>query len=422
MKLFYNAPTSMAPYTRQEEIGHGSWGVVYKAVDRITGDIVAVKELADQAGIPKREVSLGRKITHRNVCRIYECFEEDNGSRCIAMEFCAGGNLQDLMRQSGPLSVDQCLSIAHEILNGIEAAHLQNIVHRDLKPANILLSAEGTPKVSDFGHARLFDAKASPESELVQGTLAYMAPEQLRGRECDGRADIFSFGVVLHELLSGTRPDSPASVQLPSTVPAYIKAVIQRCLHSDPSGRFASVSELRNALAGPRLMRPVRALTATLAFLLALTLSGGFLTWKYSAVVPNPAPAAPASRPPAVETKALPTVAVFVDGSIGDTLAEALVSDGRFQVVERAKLEKVLSEIRLNENTKVESATDQRAGQVAGAQYLMFGSARVSQGRIEIDARLVRTETSKVVAIESITGDAAQTKQLAAQLVARFRI
>src|SRR5438105_207236 len=232
----------MTRYIRHEELGRGAWSVVYKAVDRMNGDVVAVKELIEEAGLPKRELATGRQVTHRNVCRIFDYFEGEDGSNCIAMEFVDGGNLRNFMEQSGPAPVEKCLSIARQILDGLEAAHLQKIVHRDLKPENILLSSDGTVKLSDFGHARVIGTTPSLESELQFGTPAYMAPEQAMGRTCDARTDIFSFGMILHELLSGARPEPPAPpapLLLPSRVPVHVETAIKQCLEIDPERRFA---------------------------------------------------------------------------------------------------------------------------------------------------------------------------------------
>src|SRR5258708_156245 len=111
----------MTRYVRQEEIGRGSWSVVYRAVDSETGEVVAIKELINEAGLPKREISLGRKVTHRNVCRIFHGFENEKGSFCIVMEFVDGGNLRDFMKRLGPAPVEKCLAIARQILDGLEA-------------------------------------------------------------------------------------------------------------------------------------------------------------------------------------------------------------------------------------------------------------------------------------------------------------
>src|SRR5437016_8406042 len=260
----------MTRYIRHEELGRGAWSVVYKAVDRMNGDVVAVKELIEEAGLPKRELATGRQVTHRNVCRIFDYFEGEDGSNCIAMEFVDGGNLRNFMEQSGPAPVEKCLSIARQILDGLEAAHLQKIVHRDLKPENILLSSDGTVKLSDFGHARVMGTKPSLESEREFGTPAYMAPEQAMGRECDARADIFSFGMILHEMLTGTRPEPPAPLSLLSGVPRYLQTAIKRCLEIDPARRLSSLQKVREALLGPRLLRSVVRMTVVQAVLFTL--------------------------------------------------------------------------------------------------------------------------------------------------------
>src|SRR5438309_7322954 len=128
----------MAPYIKQEEIGRGSWSTVYKGVDALTGEVVAIKELAKAAGMPKREVELALKITHKNVCRVHALYQEDDEAPfCIAMEYVDGGNLRQSIARSGPLSVETTLSIAMQILDGLEAVH-EHLVHLDLKPENIL--------------------------------------------------------------------------------------------------------------------------------------------------------------------------------------------------------------------------------------------------------------------------------------------
>src|SRR6516165_6057912 len=126
--------TLMSRYIRQEEIGRGTWGVVYKAIDTFTGTVVAIKELSEEAGLPRQEVALAQKITHVNVCRIGDYVETPDGKRFITMEFVDGGNLRTLLEKSGPVPLGKALSIARQILDGLEELHRNEIVHRDLKP------------------------------------------------------------------------------------------------------------------------------------------------------------------------------------------------------------------------------------------------------------------------------------------------
>jgi serine/threonine protein kinase/outer membrane protein assembly factor BamB len=245
----------MLRYIRQEEIGRGAFGVVYRALDTLTGDIVAIKVLTDSAGRPKREIFVSHRIAHPNVCRIFEHFEDEDGFNCIVMEHVDGGNLRTLIKTSAPLPLDRALSIAMQILDGLEALHEAGIVHRDLKPENILLTSSGTVKLTDFGHARPIGTTPSLETLREPGTLGYMAPEQALGEECDARADIFAFGRILKELLGNNEG------------PAYVQAAINGCREKEPALRFASAREVRHALRKPKLMAllAVSAITIVLA-------------------------------------------------------------------------------------------------------------------------------------------------------------
>jgi len=263
-------------YKLQEPIGRGSWSVVYRAVDTLTGDVVAVKELIEDAGYPKREVRIGRQITHKNVCRIYDYSESPSGAKRISMEYVDGGNLRMFMEQSGPVPVETTLRMAGQVLDGLEAAHGLRVVHRDLKPENVLLTADGTVKLTDFGLARPVNAESSLDSLKGCGTPAYMAPEQLAGRDVDERADIFAFGIVLHELLSGVRVGVGEGLKLPDGVPAHVVGVIRRCLEAEPGRRFASVAEVRGALSGRRAKQRVRYVAVALIAAVA-GLSGPFV-------------------------------------------------------------------------------------------------------------------------------------------------
>jgi serine/threonine protein kinase/outer membrane protein assembly factor BamB len=235
----------MERYKLLEQIGSGAWSTVHRAVDAMTDQTVAVK-VFDAPGHPKRELRTARAVTHPNVVRVYDYFENPDGSRGIAMEYLDGGTLGDLMKR-GPLPFSKAMPIADEILDGLEAIHSNGIIHQDLKPENILLTRDGHAKVSDFGQARPIDT-AGDFDTVAGGTPAYRAPEQGTGSACDARADLFSFGLLFGQMLSGSRPRPPAPLQLPSKVPAQVNAAIERCLEMDRDKRFASVHELREAL------------------------------------------------------------------------------------------------------------------------------------------------------------------------------
>ena len=257
-------------YTRLETIGKGKSGVVFKVKDHATDEIRAMKVLDPESGIPKLEVSLGQRIAHENVCRVYECMVDDDGSACILMEF-VDGDLKSLMRKSGPLPYSEAMPLVWQILDGAEAIHRKGVVHRDLKPANIMVRNDGMVKISDFGLAReIGDAETGGESDdsEVGGTPPYASPEQWSG-PADERSDIWAIGVVIFELLSGQHPDRRSLARLPSEVPAHVEAAIRRCLEMDPARRFGSIAALRQELKAPAHKR--MHILAACVFLLVFT-------------------------------------------------------------------------------------------------------------------------------------------------------
>jgi len=367
------------------ELGRGSAGIVYKAIDCETGDTVAVKQLLPGARPPQREVLLARKVTHPNVCRVHDLYRED-GNVFISMEFVDGECLK------GPLSAGDAIAIAKQICDGLMAAHRQGIVHGDLKPANILIARGGIVKLTDFGIAQSIDPDATADGAIC-GTPAYMAPELLRGERADIRSDIYALGLVLKELgLEG-----PA---------------VSRCLERAPAKRFASAAQLRDALDSPAaLFKPVpRVVHAVLVASLAVAVAAAaFLGWSRSERVPR-------AHSAATPIPAKPAVAVLFDE---DALTPALVRGGKFRVVERAELDKVFAELKLNRGEAFDPATVQRVGRLVGAEYLLLGERQALGRDGLLNARLVRTETAEVVAAETVAGREENLTELAKRLAER---
>ena len=204
---------AIGPYTVVSKLGAGGMGEVYRAVDVRLDRPLALKFLADHGRGPhaverlRREARAASALNHPNICTIYEIGEAD-GVHFIAMELIEGQNLAERVARR-PMALDDALPLAAEIADALQAAHARGIVHRDLKPANILITTTGHAKVLDFGLAKRTDTVSDvTEAALtgagaVLGTVAYMSPEQARGETVDARSDIFSFGLVLFEMLSG---------------------------------------------------------------------------------------------------------------------------------------------------------------------------------------------------------------------------
>ncbi len=263
-------------YQLLSRLGEGGMGEVYRARDARLDRDVALKLLpeafaADAARVArfKREAQLLASLNHSHIGAIYG-FEEDAGTYALVLELVEGPTLADRIAQ-GPLPLDEALPIARQIAEALEAAHEHRIIHRDLKPANIKLRTDGTVKVLDFGLAEAFDpAGSTADSGGFAGTASYMSPEQARGKGVDKRSDVWAFGCVLYEMLTGRRlfagrdvPEILARVvehepdldALPASTPAPIRRLLRRCLEKDRRKRLPDIGvariEIDDALAAP---------------------------------------------------------------------------------------------------------------------------------------------------------------------------
>jgi serine/threonine-protein kinase len=229
-------------YEIRKVLGAGGMGMVYKAMDRELGETVAIKTLrpeimeSDPAALDRfrSEIRLARRISHRNVVRTHDIGEMD-GLYFITMEFVEGSSLKDLIISRGRLPAGAVVSIGKQLCRALEVAHEAGVIHRDIKPQNMVVEADGTVKVMDFGIARLQErSDGHTQAGMVVGTPEYMSPEQLRGDELDGRSDLYSAGVVLYESLTGRLPhvaDTPG-------------ALIGKVLAEVPVAPRASVAEV----------------------------------------------------------------------------------------------------------------------------------------------------------------------------------
>jgi predicted Ser/Thr protein kinase len=253
-------------------LGRGGMGMVYKAFDRGLGETVAIKvlrpDVARESGrVEQRfrsEIRLARRVRHRNVCSVYGD-GVDRGLLYICMELVEGENLARAAREGGGLPPDEAWSAVLQVADGLSAIHEVGIVHRDLKTANLMRDRSGVVRVMDFGIAKQHGAGDGGATVTATGTLMgtpeYMSPEQLRGEEVGFRSDLYSFGVVVYELFTGTLPfrgDTPVAtivrqlqeppfLDLPA-LPGPLRKVLARALAKDPADRYASASEMHDAL------------------------------------------------------------------------------------------------------------------------------------------------------------------------------
>jgi tetratricopeptide (TPR) repeat protein len=257
-------------YRIVEKIGGGGMGVVYKAVDTKLGRIVALKFLPPDATrdetAKKRflhEAQAASLLDHPNICSIHEIDETDKGQVFISMAYYEGTSLRDRIKE-GVLPVREAFEIIFSVADGLASAHQRGIVHRDIKPGNVIVTKEGFVKIVDFGLAKLADRSRVTRTGLTPGTLSYMSPEQVTGKDIDGRSDIWSLGVLAYEMLTGELPfegdieaavmyqilsENPAPIRKKRTeLPAEFEAIVHKCLQKDPAQRYQSCGELIGAL------------------------------------------------------------------------------------------------------------------------------------------------------------------------------
>ena len=355
----------LAHYDVTALIGEGGMGQVYQATDTKLNRQVALKILPeafatdpDRLARFQREAKVLASLNHPNIAQIHG-IEETEDTRALVLELVEGPTLADRIAK-GPIPVDEALPIAKQIAEALEAAHEAGVIHRDLKPANIKVRDDGTVKVLDFGLAKALDPSpdadpsqsptltaAATQMGVIMGTAAYMSPEQARGKAVDKRADIWSFGVVLFEMLTGQRAfqgedvsltlasvmtKEPDWASLPSGTPTALRRLLHRCLEKESKQRLGYIGDARLDIDDARV-EPVEKTTATLpiappafwqrpvpalAFGLTIALVAGLAVWSLT----RPAPlrvtrvSISTSPPPFVFTQgAAPSVVISPDGT-----------------------------------------------------------------------------------------------------------
>lgn len=280
--LMLSLKGKLGPYEILSPLGAGGMGEVYRARDSKLGRDVALKVLpeafasdAEYMARFEREAQVLASLNHPNIASVYG-LEESGGLHALAMELVEGPTLAERIA-AGPIPIDETLAIAGQIAEGLEYAHERGIVHRDLKPANVKVTPEGRVKILDFGLAKALspeesaaDISTSPtlsiggtRAGVILGTAAYMSPEQAKGKRVDRRADIWAFGCLLFEMVSGkqcfkaeTVSETLATVlmnepdwsQLPESTPPRLRALLRRCLNKDPKQRLRDIGEARIAI------------------------------------------------------------------------------------------------------------------------------------------------------------------------------
>jgi eukaryotic-like serine/threonine-protein kinase len=443
------AGKKLARYEIESILGVGGMGEVYRAHDTRLGRDIALKVLpasaSDDPGRFRRfetEARSAAALNHPNIVAVYDIGEADDIAY-IVTELIEGGTLAEHSRQ-GTVAPEKVLPIASAIADALAAAHKRGIVHRDLKPANILLTAEGVPKVADFGLAKLLLPEAKPFGSRLQtqtddrtregsilGTVAYMSPEQTRGGSLDARSDQFSFGVVLYELVSETNPfrrgsaaetfaailgEEPSFAEAAwARYPEALRSFVRRCLAKSPHDRYAATEDLARDLrdiengmprpgsesfasaAGPPRKKAAPVVAAAVALLLA-----GAAIWLLAArrpSAPNPAPAA-TERTLAILPFRSYTKTVE-DAPLRLGLADALIS--KLSGV-GGLLVRPTSAVRRYES---EDTDPTKAVRDLAVESLLQGSLQSAGDRLRVSAQLIRASDGRTIWSDNFDDDRA---------------
>jgi non-specific serine/threonine protein kinase len=414
------------------KIGQGGMGSVYLAEDTKLNRKVALKFLpAEMIADPERlkrferEAQTVAALNHPNIVTIYSV-EDVEGVPFIAMELVEGKSLTELIPSEG-LKLEAIFDLAIPMADAVSAAHERGISHRDLKPGNIMVGSDGRVKVLDFGLAKLLQESAAPDATSLStqtltktghalGTVTYMAPEQLKGKSPDQRADIFSLGIVLYQMASGQRPfqgetsaevissilrDAPPPVtDLKIELPSHLGRIVKRCLEKNPNHRYQTAAELRSELeelkrevesgtvfeedAKTRAIRIHRSSRRKMG--LAAVLGGAAIIVGLVALMASFIGKATDDQGPLEDADPIKTIAVLPFSNVGDTsnqsfsvglneeIGSLLTSLPDLQVVSRATARQQF----------VPEATTREIGEALGADYLVLGSVRWSDMEEEI--------------------------------------
>lgn len=434
-----------ARYEIVEMLGQGGMGAVYKAKDLELDRLVALKvirpELAAQPDILQRfkqELILARQITHRNVIRIFD-LSEGNGIKFITMEFIDGQDLKSVLHEKSRLSPEETVRIIEQVCLALEAAHSEGVVHRDLKPQNIMLDKQGRVAVMDFGIARSIESSGMTQTGTLVGTPDYMSPEQVMGERVDARSDLFTLGVILYELLTGSVPYKAESTQsamykrtreLPKppievepSVPRLLSDITVKCIQIDLARRYQSAREIlddleawrkgatRGSATAVARRGPVLAVLANkwgiAAAVVAILLAG----WGVRERFFSSPTSQQVSSSSAVSLAILPFRNESGDRSLdwlGSSVAETLTTDvgqsSHLRVVSSERVSQILHDLRLSSDTSFDPPTIGRLADFSNADNLVWGHYARFGDQIRIDATVQDVKRGRSISlVESAT-------------------
>ncbi len=432
-----------------EELGKGGMGVVYRVFDKKIEEEVALKLLNPEVSSDlktierfRNELKLARKISHKNVCRMYD-LNEEKGTQYITMEYVSGEDLKNTIIRVGHLSIGKSVAVARQICEGLLEAHRLGVVHRDLKPQNIMVDREGNVRIMDFGIARSLKKKGLTGTGIIIGTPEYMSPEQAEMREVDQRSDVYSLGTILYEMVTGRVPfegETPLSVamkhkseqpsdprELNAQIPETLSRLILKCMEKKRENRYQRAEELLSELkriekelptteriisrrkpitrreitvkfTPKKLLIPAIAVVSIVVLLVVI--------WRFlprGRVAPFP------------EDK--PSLAVmYFENNTGDNrfdhwrkaLSDLLIADlsqsKYLRVLSGERLFNILEEMDLLEAESYSSRVLEQVSARGGVQYVLVGKLAMAGETLRINALLQEISTGELIGSEMVEG------------------
>ncbi len=449
---------TISHYRILDKLGEGGMGVVYKAEDTKLGRTVALKFLprhllADPDAKTRfiNEAKATSALDHANIATIFEIGEEDDNN-FISMAYVEGKSLKDLIEERN-LAIDEITDIAIQACEGLRAAHNRGVIHRDIKSDNIMVTNDGVVKIMDFGLAKLGGASRMTRTGTTLGTIFYMSPEQAQGFKADKRSDIFSFGVVLYELITGTLPflreyeaavifsiinaDPKPLAELRDDVPAELQKIVNKALEKDPNHRYQAVEEmledlrrLKEAPSGKVARRPLpiprpsrRVLIPVVAVALAAA-AGLFVGPKLRLVGGGTG-----------EAKSLAVMYFdnFVDPDdskkLGDIVTNLLITDlsqsQHLSVLSSQRIYDILRLLGKEEEGRVDKSVATQVAEKADVNWMLSGTILQMEPQMVLTAELVDVSTGNSIVTQQVTGGTDESifsivDRLSAQLKSRM--
>jgi eukaryotic-like serine/threonine-protein kinase len=412
-------------YQVLEKLGEGGMGRVYKALDLELDRPVALKTIRTEQGKGpevlkrfKQELVLARKITHKNVVRIYDLGEAEGGVKFFTMELVEGKSLRDLLLEKKTIPTKEAISFMKQMLSGLTEAHSQGIVHRDLKPQNIMVDEAGVLRIMDFGIARTADTATLTGSSEMIGTPDYISPEQVKGENANAQSDLYSAGIVLYELLTGevpfkgdtaiskvvarlqAKPTPPRTIN--PQIPPYVERIILKLMEVDPDLRYKTAAEVlqdleREQVDSSLLLRTRKAVLRKKGWIAAvLAGSVGLGAW---VLMKNPSGEVQAA--PVTTIAILPFHNMTGNPELGwmeNGIQEMLITDisqsSALRPVLRDRVDRILHEVGKDGQSRFDQPALAMISQSAGADYVLHGSFVESKGgRLRMDLILRQSGT-----------------------------